>query len=82
MVNLEGFLLGLYRNPMHGTQNKKLIDRCDEKGILIIEEVNVRELTTPDYPLAKQWLREMIERDCNHPSIIGWSVGNELLWIW
>ncbi len=68
---------------MHGTQNEKLIDRCDEKGILVIEEVNVRELTNPEftypeYPLAKQWLREMIERDCNHPSIIGWSVGNEL----
>ncbi|CAM3333698.1 glycoside hydrolase family 2 TIM barrel-domain containing protein [Zobellia roscoffensis] len=68
---------------MHGTQNKKLIERCDEKGILIFEEVNVRELTNPEftpphYPLAKQWLKEMIERDINHPSIIGWSVGNEL----
>ncbi|CAZ97737.1 glycoside hydrolase family 2 [Zobellia galactanivorans] len=68
---------------MHGTQNKKLMDRCDEKGILIFEEVNVRELTNPEftpphYPLAKQWLKEMIERDVNHPSIIGWSVGNEL----
>ena len=52
---------------MHGTQNKKLLDRCDEKGILVIEEVNVRELTNPefippDYPLAKQWLKEMIDR--------------------
>ncbi|MBU2945490.1 glycoside hydrolase family 2 TIM barrel-domain containing protein [Zobellia uliginosa] len=68
---------------MHGTQNKKLIERCDEKGILLFEEVNVRELTNPeftapDYPLAKQWLKEMIDRDVNHPSIIGWSVGNEL----
>ncbi len=68
---------------MHGTQNEKLIERCDEKGILIFEEVNVRELTNPEftpphYPLAKQWLKEMIDRDVNHPSIIGWSVGNEL----
>ncbi|MGS0527402.1 golvesin C-terminal-like domain-containing protein [Zobellia nedashkovskayae] len=49
---------------MHGTQNKKLIERCDEKGILIFEEVNVRELTNPEftpplYPLAKQWLKEI-----------------------
>ncbi|QDV63365.1 Beta-galactosidase [Crateriforma conspicua] len=68
---------------MHGTQNKRLIELCDENGILLFEEVNVRELTNPeltppDYPLTRQWLREMIERDVNHPSIIGWSVGNEL----
>ncbi|MDV7185897.1 glycoside hydrolase family 2 TIM barrel-domain containing protein [Lutibacter sp. TH_r2] len=68
---------------MHGTQNKKLIELCDKKGILIFEEVNVRDLgnpefTAPDYPLAKHWLKGMVERDWNHPSIIGWSVGNEL----
>ena len=68
---------------MHGTQNEKLISRCDEKGILLFEEVNVRELSNPefvapDYTIAKQWLKEMIERDCNHASIVGWSVGNEL----
>ena len=68
---------------MHGTQNEKLIERCDEKGILIFEEINVRDLTIPEfsdpeYPLAKQWLTEMIERDVNHPSIVGWSVGNEI----
>ena len=68
---------------MHGTQNKKLIELCDEKGILIFEEANIRELTNPEfvapeYTMNKQWIREMIERDINHPSIIGWSVGNEL----
>lgn len=68
---------------MHGTQNKKLIELCDKKGILIFEEVNVRhleneEFTAPDYPLVKKWIKGMIERDSNHPSIIGWSVGNEL----
>ncbi|WP_111708279.1 glycoside hydrolase family 2 TIM barrel-domain containing protein [Lutibacter citreus] len=68
---------------MHGTQNEKLIELCDKKGILIFEEVNVRDLgnpefTAPEYPLAKHWIQGMIERDWNHPSIIGWSVGNEL----
>lgn len=68
---------------MHGTQNEKLIELCDKKGVLLFEEVNVRhlenvEFTAPDYPLIKQWAKEMIERDINHPSIIGWSVGNEL----
>lgn len=68
---------------MHGTQNKKLIELCDEKGILLFEEINVRELNNPeivapDYLITKQWAKEMVERDINHPSIIGWSVGNEL----
>lgn len=68
---------------MHGTQNEKLIALCDQKGILLFEEVNVRELTNPEftppeYPLAKHWIQGMVERDWNHPSVIGWSVGNEL----
>ncbi|WP_343330797.1 glycoside hydrolase family 2 TIM barrel-domain containing protein [Polaribacter staleyi] len=68
---------------MHGTQNEKLIELCDKKGILIFEEVNVRDLTNPEftaphYPLVKDWIKGMVERDWNHPSIIGWSVGNEL----
>ncbi|WP_152285449.1 glycoside hydrolase family 2 TIM barrel-domain containing protein [Flavicella marina] len=68
---------------MHGTQNKKLIELCDKKGILLFEEVNVRDLTNPEftapeYPLIKSWIQGMVERDINHPCIIGWSVGNEL----
>ncbi|MCL1045040.1 beta galactosidase jelly roll domain-containing protein [Shewanella electrodiphila] len=68
---------------MHGTQHKRLLELCDEVGMLIFEEANIRELTNPEfvapeYALNKQWLREMIERDINHPSIIGWSIGNEL----
>ncbi|WP_298484578.1 glycoside hydrolase family 2 TIM barrel-domain containing protein [uncultured Maribacter sp.] len=68
---------------MHGTQNEKLIELCDKKGILLFEEANIRDLTNPEftapeYPLAKHWLKGMVERDWNHPSIIGWSVGNEL----
>ncbi|WP_460540407.1 glycoside hydrolase family 2 TIM barrel-domain containing protein [Echinicola sediminis] len=111
---------------MHGTQNEKLIELCDQKGILLFEEINVRDLDNDEfranyypvdkleeeqginlnweeeeilmfeepyvmlreahgvevneknYLLAKYWLKGMIERDINHPSIIGWSVGNEL----
>ncbi|RED95962.1 glycoside hydrolase family 2 TIM barrel-domain containing protein [Marinoscillum furvescens] len=111
---------------MHGNQNEKLIELCDRKGILLFEEINVRDLDNDEfranyypvaklerekgvklnseeeeilmldepyvmlreehsvevaeknYLLAKYWLKGMIERDINHPSIIGWSVGNEL----
>ncbi|MFY0628537.1 MAG: beta galactosidase jelly roll domain-containing protein [Reichenbachiella sp.] len=68
---------------MHGTQNEKLVELCDKKGILLFEEANIRNLRNPqfqqpDFGMAKIWIKEMFERDANHPSIVGWSVGNEL----
>jgi hypothetical protein len=32
----------------------------------------------PDHPMSKQWLQRIIKKEYNHPSIIGWSVGNEI----
>lgn len=69
---------------MHYPQAPHLLDYLDEKGMLIFEEIPVWGGATdpnmkPDNPVTQQWLREMIERDYNHPCVIGWSVGNELL---
>ncbi len=66
----------------HVPMAPNLLDYLDEKGMLIFEEIPVWGSGDPhlkkDNPLTKQWLREMIERDYNHPCIIGWSPGNEL----
>jgi hypothetical protein len=68
---------------MHAPAAPNLLDYLDEKGMLVFTEIPVWGEKDPnafkDNPRTKQWLREMIERDYNHPSIIGWSVGNELL---
>lgn len=82
-VNLMKEAGANFMRIMHGTQNERLIQLCDEKGILIFEEANIRDLTNPEfdapkYTLPRQWIKGMVERDWNHPSIIGWSVGNEL----
>ncbi len=67
---------------MHYPQPKILLDYCDEIGMLLFEEIPVwgkgDPQLIPENPLTKQWLTEMIERDFNHPSIIGWSVANEI----
>jgi beta-galactosidase len=67
---------------MHSPQAPNLLDYLDEKGFMIFAEIPVWGEGDPNMiphnPLTQQWLREMIERDYNHPSIIGWSVGNEL----
>jgi beta-galactosidase len=67
---------------MHSPQAPNLLDYLDEKGFMIFAEIPVwgegDPNMKPNNPLTEQWLREMVERDYNHPCIIGWSVGNEL----
>ncbi|WNJ17742.1 glycoside hydrolase family 2 TIM barrel-domain containing protein [Pontibacter sp. G13] len=68
---------------MHGPASPDLLDLCDEMGMMVFAEIDVRELTlpmfsAPNYPRIKRWLTEMILRDRNHPSIVLWNVGNDL----
>ncbi len=73
---------GRFSRLMHAPLSKNLLEFCDREGYLLIQEIPVwgddDPQTFKDSPLAKQWMKEMIERDFNHPSVIGWSVGNEL----
>ena len=50
-----------------------LLDLCDSLGIAVIEENRLMGASEQDYLALKQ----MIERDKHHPSIILWSIGNE-----
>jgi hypothetical protein len=60
---------------------KAFLDYLDEKGIMTFEEVSLwgkDVLVDPNHPLPKLWLNKLIRQEYNHPSIIGWSVGNEI----
>ena len=60
---------------------KDVYDYLDEKGILVIAEIplwGTTNLTDPANPTARQWMRQLVNNHFNHPSIIGWCVGNEI----
>ncbi|MFX0002586.1 MAG: glycoside hydrolase family 2 protein [Candidatus Hodarchaeota archaeon] len=66
----------------HYSHDEDLIDIADKVGILILEEIPVYQhcnFKSPEtYKTAENILRQLINRDINHPSVIWWSVGNEV----
>lgn len=60
----------------HYPQSRHFLDRCDEIGLLIFEEIPGWQHIGNDQwqELSCQHVKEMILRDRNHPSIILWGV--------
>ncbi|MFT4249553.1 MAG: beta-galactosidase GalB, partial [Pseudomonas sp.] len=70
----------------HNPPDPQLLELTDAMGLLVIDEVFdswERGKTPLDFHLVfPDWhepdLRAMLRRDRNHPSVIAWSVGNEV----
>lgn len=70
----------------HNPPSKQFLDACDRNGVLVLDEAFdmwERPKNPQDYHLYfKEWwkkdLKSMIYRDRNHPSVIMWSIGNEI----
>jgi len=66
----------------HYSHDEKLMDAADKLGILILEEIPLWgfcDFRNPKtFKLAAKMLKKLIKRDYNHPSVIWWSVGNEI----
>lgn len=70
----------------HNPCSKALLEACDKLGMLVMDEyVDVWYIhkTENDYAkyMTKWWktdLKEMVEKDFNHPSVIMYSTGNEV----
>lgn len=72
----------------HNPYSESFLNLCDELGILVVDELYDKWLTQyaggrKDW--TEQWQKdvpEWVKRDRNHPSVIMWSLGNELQLLW
>jgi len=70
----------------HNPPSPALLDACDRLGILVIDEAfdvwrygHFKEDYSKHFDtLWREDLKKMILRDRNHPSVIMWSIGNEI----
>ena len=74
----------------HNPPSPILLDLCDRMGFLVMDEAFDmwrRRKTERDYArFFDEWyerdLTDLVVRDRNHPSIVLWSIGNEVLEQW
>ncbi len=71
----------------HNPPSPAFLDECDRQGLLVIDEAfdGWRDPKHPhDYHLwIDEWgvkdVGDLVRRDRNHPSVIAWSIGNEVI---
>ncbi len=67
----------------HYPYSEQMMQLADQLGFLVIDEIAAVGLYFGDegtprrLELCQQYLRELIARDKNHPSVIMWSIANE-----
>ncbi|MDO6518795.1 beta-galactosidase GalB [Zobellia uliginosa] len=71
----------------HNPPSPEMLEVCDKLGIVVIDEAfdewKIPKVINGYNKFFDEWherdLRDMIKRDRNHPSIIMWSIGNEII---
>lgn len=68
----------------HNPYNRSFIELCDKLGILVVDELYDKwtdQHSGQRAPFMNHWaydVKEWVKRDRNSPSVIMWSLGNEL----
>ena len=74
----------------HNPPAPELLEVCDRLGVLVMDEAfDMWKLAKTKYDYANNWdewhgrdISDMVLRDRNHPSVIIWSIGNEVREQW
>jgi len=70
----------------HHPMGRAMLNACDRLGMLVMDELtdvwNRHKNPYDDADIfedeAEYWIRQMVEKDYNHPSVVFYSVGNEI----
>ena len=70
----------------HNPPSPELLEACDRMGLVVMDEAfdmwRIPKVKNGASKFFDEWgerdLRDMIRRDRNHPSIVLWSIGNEI----
>ncbi|MBN2633412.1 MAG: glycoside hydrolase family 2 [Bacteroidales bacterium] len=60
----------------HYPPDQYFLDVCDSLGLFVLDELAGWQAFY-DTPTAKRLVKQLVERDVNHPSIVLWDNGNE-----
>src|ERR1700722_17971907 len=63
----------------HYPPDQHFLDVCDSLGLFVLDELTGWQ-NKYDTTVGKKLVKEMVERDVNHPAIIFWDNGNEGGW--
>ncbi len=63
----------------HYPPDEVFLEACDELGLYVLDELSGWQ-KAHGTPIGRLLVREMVERDVNHPSIVFWDNGNEGGW--
>lgn len=70
----------------HHPMSRAMLDACDHIGMLVMDELtdmwdkgkNTYDFSDIFEDEYNQWINHMVEKDYNHPSVVIYSVGNEI----
>ncbi len=81
IISMKNFGFNALRSS-HYSHDESLIELTDKFGMYMLEEIpiywNINFKDPRVLKLAVQMIRTLIDRDYNHPSVIMWSLGNEI----
>lgn len=75
-VNLIKELNGNAVRSSHYSPDRHFLDACDELGLYVLDELTGWQAHY-DTGIGRKLVKELVEHDENHPSILFWDNGNE-----